>query len=533
MTKTGFWAGILPPVGVRYVYFAVFAGGMTTLAAELSAERLLGPVFGTTNLVLAGIIGLILLYLTVGYFVGGAWADRTPSKARFFQIMIVAGFALGLIPAIARPVLQAAVAAVTAFNAPVAGGALLVVLAVFAVPVTLLGCLSPFAIRLVLTDSGQSGRIAGRVYAVSTLGSLIGTFLPALVLIPRLGTHYTYVALGVFLLGVGVGGLALVDRKQALLWAALLPLLVIIGWATGQGRIKPGANVLYEGESTYNYIQVVEVEGTRYLLLNEGQGLHSVYNPDNPATYGTWDFFSVGPFFNAPPVAPADVQRAGVIGLAAGTAIKQWTLIFGPIPMDGYEIDTQIVAVGREYFDMTEPHLTVIAGDGRFQLSQRAAVYDTLAVDAYRLPYIPWQLTTVEFFTLAKAHLNPEIGSIVINVGRTPSDRRLIDAMANTLLQVFPSVYVIDVPGSFNSIVVATVQPTEAGNLAANLALLDPASQPLLVDILTRAVANLTVPGESEVVFTDDHAPLEALTNSIVVNYFLGEGLPLLLPPLN
>ncbi len=507
--------------------FSVFIAGMTTLAVELAASRLLGNVFGTSNLVWANIIGLILLYLTAGYFVGGRWADRSPRARTFYQLLCWAAFTVGLIPTAARPILLWAAEGVATLNAPVAGGSFIATLLLFIVPITLLGCVSPFAIRLSAKDVSGVGGSAGRIYGISTLGSLVGTFLPVLVLIPSIGTARTYVFFALLLLLVALVGLWRADRKRALLYAWMPLILIVLALAQARGPIKPppaGWQLKYETESAYNFIQVVERDNTRYLLLNEGQGLHSVYNPARLATGGTWDYFLVAPFFNAPPFVPADVGSLGLVGLAAGTISKQYTAVYGAIPIDGFEIDPAIVQVGREYFAMNEPNVNVVVEDGRWALAHSANSYDVIGVDAYRLPYIPPQLTTVEFFQTARAHLT-EGGALAINVGRTPSDRRLIEAMAATLSAVFPSVYVMDVPDTFNSILVATVQPTAAANLAANLAALPPAAHPLLRDALQRGLESLQPTVLSDIVFTDDVAPVEQLTNSIVINFVLGQGL--------
>ena len=507
--------------------FSVFISGMTTLAVELAASRLLGNVFGTSNLVWANIIGLILLYLTAGYFLGGRWADRSPRERTFYQLLCWAAFTVGLIPVAARPILLWAAKGVETLNAPVAGGSFVATLLLFLVPITLLGCVSPFAIRLSAKMLSGVGASSGRIYAISTLGSLVGTFLPVLVLIPSIGTTRTYLFFAGLLLVIALIGLWRVDRRRALmlLWMPLI--LVGLAVAASSGPIKPITGLIYETESAYNFIQVVERNNMRYLLLNEGQGLHSVYNPNTLTTNGTWDYFLAAPFFNAPLFAPAEVKSLGLVGLAAGTISKQYTAVFGPIPIDGIEIDPAIVQVGRDYFDMNEPNLNVIVEDGRWALAHSPNTYTVIGVDAYRLPYIPPQLTTVEFFQEARAHL-AENGALVINVGRTPSDRRLIEAMAATLHAVFPSVYVMDVPDTFNSIVVATVQPTTPANLAANLAALPPDAHPLLPYALQRGLDTLQPTVYAETIFTDDVAPVEQLTNSIVINFFLGEGLQFL-----
>ncbi len=507
--------------------FSVFISGMTTLAVELAASRLLGNVFGTSNLVWANIIGLILLYLTAGYFIGGRWADKSPRERTFYQLLCWAAFTVGLIPIAARPILLWAATGVETLNAPVAGGSFVATLLLFVVPITLLGCVSPFAIRLSAKMLSGVGASSGRIYAISTLGSLIGTFLPVLILIPSIGTTRTYLFFAGLLLLIALIGLWRVDRKRALMYLWMPLILAGLAVTASSGPIKPIAGLIYETESAYNFIQVVERGGTRYLLLNEGQGLHSVYNPNNLATNGTWDYFLAAPFFNAPPFTPADVKSLGLVGLAAGTISKQYSAVFGPIPIDGIEIDPAIVQAGRDYFNMNEPNLNVIIEDGRWALTHSPDTYTVIGVDAYRLPYIPPQLTTVEFFQEARAHL-ADNGALVINVGRTPNDRRLIEAMAATLRAVFPSVHVMDVPDTFNSIVVATVQPTTPANLAANLTALPANAHPLLRFALQRGLEALQPTVYANTVFTDDVAPVEQLTNSIVINFVLGEGLQFL-----
>ncbi|MGB2910920.1 MAG: fused MFS/spermidine synthase, partial [Anaerolineales bacterium] len=191
----------------RYIYFAVFAAGMTTLAIELSAARLLGGVFGTSNLVWASIIGLILIYLAVGYIIGGRWADRSPYSKTMFTILAWGAFTAGIAPLISRPVLRLAADAFDQLQVGVLFGSFAAVLILFSLPVTLLGTISPFAIRLSITDPQHAGRVSGQIYAISTLGSFVGTFLPVLVLIPLIGTTLTFLVFSCFLVLVALVGL--------------------------------------------------------------------------------------------------------------------------------------------------------------------------------------------------------------------------------------------------------------------------------------------------------------------------------------
>jgi spermidine synthase len=316
-------------------------------------------------------------------------------------------------------------------------------------------------------------------------------------------------------------GLALHDRRQALIHLWMPITLVGLAFFTLDGPIKASSGQIFEAESSYNYIQVIERDGIRQLLLNEGQGIHSVYTPDLTATNGTWDYFLAAPYFN-PPGEATEVKRLGLIGLAAGTISKLYSEVIGPVPIDGWEIDAEIIEVGRTLFDMTEPNLNPIVADGRWGLTHSAQQYTVIGIDAYRLPYIPWHLTTREFFEEIRAHLDPN-GVVVINIGRTPDDRRLIEAFSGTMGAVFPSVHVVDVPNTFNTIVFATMMETGPENLVANeLALVSKEAHPLLVDILHRTIQNLQPTPDSSIVFTDDLAPVEQITNSIALRFIFG-----------
>jgi predicted membrane-bound spermidine synthase len=506
-----------------YLYFTVFASGMTVLAIELTASRLLGGVFGTSNLVWASIIGLILIYLTAGYFLGGWWADRSPQAETMYTVLAWGAFTAGLVPLIARPVLRAAAQAFDLLQVGVLFGSFAAVLVLFSVPVTLLATMSPFAIRLAIGEAEQAGRVSGRIYAISTLGSFIGTFLPVLVLIPLIGTTRTYLAFSGFLVLVALVGLW---REAG--WRATLPLIwmpVVLGLLAlifSGGKIKNTQGQIYETESAYNYIQVLEQDGYRALRLNEGQGIHSMWHPMEVDFDGPWKQFLVAPFFNAPQYGPEQVESMAIVGLAAGTVARQATEVFGPIPIYGFEIDPAIIRIGRQFFDMNQPNLRAIAEDGRLGLAQSDQKFTIIAVDAYRPPYIPWHLTTVEFFQTVRERLTGD-GVVAINVGRSPTDRRLIDGLASTMSAVFPSIYIMDVPDTFNSIIYATVQPTTVENLYANLLYLytRPNVDPMLIRAMELTAAHQQPTPQEGIAYTDDLAPIEWITNNMILSFLL------------
>ena len=190
------------------------------------------------------------------------------------------------------------------------------------------------------------------------------------------------------------------------------------------------------------------------------------------------------------------------------------------MPIDGVEIDPAIVAVGRKYFNMNEPNLHVYIQDGRTFIETTHAQYDLVVIDAFQQPYIPFQLTTREFFTAVRSHLS-STGVVAINTGHTTNDFRLVQAFVNTMSQVFPSVYVFNVPGTFNSEVMATVQRTSIDTFRSNLAQF-PSTTTM------GQVASEVLPTVSQghpnggIVFTDDKAPIEQITDQLLLDYIQG-----------
>ncbi len=508
----------------------VFIAGACSLAVELSASRLLAPYFGTSLFVWANLIGLILLYLTIGYYLGGRLADRYPRPAVLYLLTIIAAFLIGLIPFISRPILFWSLSSFATYSVSVFYGSLVSVMLLFAIPMILLGCVSPFAIRLSVEQVVKSGRTAGQLYAISTAGSILGTFLPVLWLIPTIGTYRTFIVFAVSLLLISIIGLAASrigskrGRDKSSPYTSLLPILLLIPMGVAlfgtQGPIKQasgtngGGILVTERESPYNYIQVVRVGDEMQLVLNEGLGIHSIYNPHQVLTQGPWDYFMVAPYFNKPPFTQKQVHEVGVIGLGAGTLARQFTAVYGPIPIDGVEIDGTIVDLARQYFAMNEPNLHVVVQDGRYFLRTTTQQYDVIGIDAYQQPYVPFQLTTLEFFREVRAHLSPT-GVAVINAGRTCCDFRLVEALAQTMRAAFANVYIIDTQRFENSLVIGTNAPTSLDNFFINAKSL---TNPLLKSVANASIVygHMREEKNSTIYFTDDRAPVEQLIDQII-----------------
>ncbi len=517
----------------------IFTCGMAVMATEMLASRLIQPYFGDSLLIWASLIGFIIIYLTIGYYLGGRLGDRYPRPGFLYQLTGLAALAIGLVPLISNPILTLAGEGFKSVNGGLFFGSLMGIILLFAAPVILLGCVSPFAIRLLVHNVRDAGRTAGKVSSLSTFGSILGTFLPVLLFIPAVGTRNTLYIFSIVLLAFSTYGLFRANRRRAPLFgAALVAVLIVAAVFTFKIKTAPYGTLLAEKESSYNYIQVVKRDtGQVDLVLNEGHAVHSIYNPNQVLTGGPWDYYMVTPFFGNG-VKEADIKNMMMIGLGAGTVPKQLTKAYGnQLHIDGIEIDPAIIEAGRQYFDMNEPNLTATAQDGRYGLITSGGKYDIIGVDAYKQPYIPFHLTTKEFFKQVRDHLSPN-GVAVINAG-TPAvngkiDYRLAEALAHTMKQVYPNVYLINlynVSGFFNTIVVATNQPTELANFQRNIETV--VTNDLIKQVGTRALGKGSIRewtgqpldgGAMPPIFTDDWAPVERIIDQVIIDYVTGGG---------
>ena len=537
--------------GDRFLLLVVFLVGVGTLGIEMVMPRLLAPFFGTSQPIWAVVIGMTLAYLAIGYRVGGSMADRRPDERLLYRMIAWSGLLCAIIPLLARPLLSLAQYSLRNVVAGGFIGSLLVVVLLFAAPVILMATVGPFAVRLSLRRFEEgvaaAGRTAGTISAVSTLGSILGTFLTVLVLIPAIGTAGTIFLFAAFLVILGLIGLR--DGRYLLMLLAVA-ILAVAHYAL-DSTIKSAdcynCTLIAEAESDYNYIQVAKqdivydngAQDPRHILvLNEGQATHSVYrlkyrqtgNPlDLLTDGGPWDYFSVAPYVYANR-DPQSVKSFALLGSAAGSVPKQFLAIYGPqTTIDAVEIDQKIVDLGRQYFDLEDqdprfPNYHTYIQDARSWIATTDGRYDVIGMDAYHQPYIPFHLTTVEFFQQVKAHLNPQ-GVAVVNAGRPASgDDRLVNALASTMLAVFPQVYVIDTRFS-NAILIGVNEPVSDGvqNFIDNAGRMQiQALQLVMYWSLNEGrfgpVRQFNANQARYAPFTDDRAPVEQLVDGLILN---------------
>jgi len=500
----------MPPLPVL-----VFVVGTGSLGAEIAAVRLLAPYFGASTVVWANTIGIVLVALSIGYWLGGKFADRHPSIRGLCLLTLLAAGLLAIVPFAADPMLGLAVDALDSISAGAFLGSLIGVLVLVAVPVLLLGAVSPWAIRLAVQKVEEAGEIAGRLYALSTAGSLVGTLLSALVLIPLVGTRRTFLVFALAIAVVAVLGLRPLKRY------ALAPAAIVVLLALPVGALKaetdPGSEVIHEVDTEYQYARVIQrPDGSRSLELNEGHAQHSIYEPGGEVLTGdVWDGHLALPFAarTEPP------ERVAILGNAAGTTSRAYEKLFPNTKIDGVEIDPELSEIGKEYFDMTNPNLELHHEDARPFLRQTDARYDVISVDAYRQPYIPFYLTTEEFFDLVKARLAPG-GVLVVNVAHAEGQDELEKVLTATIRTAFPNIQ-RDPMKPTNTLLVASEGSVSADRLAVAAA--GPKVPDGLKQTANAAAHRLEEPLTGERTYTDDKAPVEWLIDKSIVDYAEGE----------
>ncbi|MEX2107767.1 MAG: fused MFS/spermidine synthase, partial [Solirubrobacterales bacterium] len=449
-------------------------------------------------------IGVVLVALSVGYWFGGRFADRHPHMRGLCLVVLGAALLIAAVPFAARPFLGFSVDAFETVSVGGFAGSLFGVLILVAAPVTLLGAAAPWAVRLAVGDVGHSGEVVGRLYAISTAGSLFGTMIAALLLIPLLGTQRTFLVFALALALVAAAGLG---WRFAVVPAALV---LVISLPVGTIKAADTGRVLYEAETTHQYARVVERDdGTRVLELNEGQAVHSLYRPGSHLTGDYWDGHLVLPFATrAQPPA-----RIAILGNAAGTVARAFGHFFPGTAVDAVEIDGELTELGRRFFDLRNRRMRVFEEDARPWLERSDGGYDAIMVDAYRQPYIPFYLATREFFELTRDRLAPG-GLAIVNVGHPEQSGELERVLGRTMAAAFPHVFRFPIEPT-NTLLVASDALPSADRLRDVAAGLPVELRPLAHDAAAGLAPRL--PGGE--VYTDDRAPVEWLVDASLLEY--------------
>jgi hypothetical protein len=514
---------------MRALSLLVFVVGAGSLGAEIAAARLLAPYFGDSTIIWANTIGVCLIALAVGHFVGGRFADRHPHLPGLKVLVLISAGLLSIVPLVAGPFLDLAITAFDKIEAGAFVGSLVGMLVLIALPLILIGAATPWATKLAVTDLERTGETVGRLGAIGTAGSLVGTFAASLLLIPFLGSQRTFIVLALLM--------ALVASWRMPLRTWIVPVVVALLLLVPPGTTKPaqdGDRVLDEAETLYQYARVIEhpvndgvsPAGTteRRLELNEGQAIHSVWRADTVLTDNYWDAFQVLPFaVQDPAAAPgtptAPPRRIAMLGNAGGTIARASLALFPDVQFDGVEIDGQVSEMGRKWLGMPRsPRLRVHTADARPFLRSGGyedgkGRYDLIGVDAYRQPYIPFYLTTREFFREVRDRLTRR-GVVIVNVGHPEGDDKLEKALTATMRTDFPHAVRYAMTRT-NTLIVASTAPLSAAQLARSV----PSLPAELRETADRAADELMPGLTGGPVYTDDKAPVEWLIDGSIVSY--------------
>ncbi|MGX6447249.1 spermidine synthase [Patulibacter sp. S7RM1-6] len=512
---------------MRALTVLVFVVGAGSLGAEMAAARLLAPYFGDSTIIWANTIGVVLIALAAGHWLGGRFADRHPHLTGLRILVLISAALLAVVPLVAGPFLDLAIEAFDRIEAGAFVGSLLGMLVLIAIPLVLIGAATPWATKLAVTDLETTGSTVGRLGALGTAGSLVGTFLSSLVLIPFVGTQRTFILLALAMALVASVGL------RPRFWAVTA--LIAAALLLPPGVTKPAQaddRVLDEAETLYQYARVIEhpvrdgvssgaVE--RRLELNEGQAIHSIWRKDTVLTGNYWDAFQVLPFAVADPAAPgrptAPPRSIAMLGNAGGTVARASLHYFPSVRFDGVEIDGRVTEMGRRWLGMPDdPRLTVHTADARPFLRSGGADdgdgrYDLIGVDAYRQPYIPFYLTTKEFFGEVRRRLTAR-GAVIVNIGHPEGDDKLERALTATMRTHFPSVVRWPITPT-NTLVLGTTARASAGQLRAAIPTLPADLRP----VAASAADELGGPLGGGPVYADDRAPVEWLIDGSIVSY--------------
>ncbi len=493
-----------------YLYLTEFFAGMSVMAVELGASRLLAPYFSSSQIVWTIIIGTIMIAMALGNIYGGKSADRDPNPDRLYGRIIVAAIWIALIPVLGRYLIIgiSALLVFTVNNNFLIIAAFAACMVIFVFPLFLLGTVTPSLVKYSVDSLDDNGKTVGYLNASNTIGSIIGTFVPTFVTIPAVGTSITFLAFsGILLI---LSAIYFISAKTPLKRVKKLPVgMAIFLVCCIVGRDNSFAfwqdKLVYEGESVYNYLQVAEDEEKVVLSTNVLFGVQSVYMKDDKLTGLYYDYAMAAPFMAG--VHEKKKMNVLILGMGTGTFATQCSRYFKGMHLEGVEIDEKITKLSEQYFNLPE-NVEVTTYDGRAYLAAVDQKYDVIMVDAYQDITIPFQMSSIEFFTLVKEHLT-EDGVMVVNMNMRGSKSGSInDYISDTISHVFREVYTVDVNGSTNRELFASNKEEMLKTYEENL---QKEKNEELQGMMAMVHENLKTYQPGKRLLTDDQAPVELL----------------------
>lgn len=495
-----------------FLYLTEFFAGMSVMAVELGASRLLAPYFSSSQIVWTIIIGTIMIAMALGNIYGGKSADKSPNPDKLYGRILIAAVWIALIPVAGKYIVLgiSALLIFTVNNNFLIIAAFCACMVIFVFPLFLLGTVTPSLAKYSVSSLDDSGRTVGTLGAFNTIGSIIGTFVPTFVTIPAVGTSITFLIFAGILIVLSVIYFvsSRVGYKKVIISGVIFVACCVFGH--GDSFAFWQKDLTYEGESIYNYLQVSEDDKQVSLSTNVLFGVQSVYMKDDTLTGLYYDYAMAAPLMV--PDKNSDSMEVLILGMGTGTYATQCRKYFGDMNIEGVEIDEKITKLSRKYFALPDD-INVTTYDGRAFLNASDRKYDVIMVDAYQDITIPFQMSSVEFFRLVKSHLN-ENGVMVVNMNmRGNDDGDINQYLADTISSVFGNVYTVEVDNSTNRELFASDNNDMMGVLNDNISGIKDAD---LRFMMNKVRDNSIAYNAGKLIMTDDNAPVELLGMKVI-----------------
>nr|MDD6336029.1 fused MFS/spermidine synthase [bacterium] len=496
-----------------FLYATAFFSGMSVMAVELGASRLLAPYFSSSQIVWTVIIGTIMIALAVGNVIGGRMADKRPDPSRLYTRLIIAAIWIAAIPFAGKYVIAGVSFLLALFVTKqfLVWASLVSCLALFVFPLVLLGTVSPALTKFAVGSLEENGKVVGELEALNTIGSIIGTFLPTFVTIPTVGTAMTFLIFAAVLAVLSLIYFISIRRHIVRGAAAVGLIAVLMAMPYKVTFAFWEEDIVYEGESIYNYLQVKEDAQQVILSTNVLAGVQSIWVKSGGLTDMYYDYALAGPMMAGMNAGQGGGRDVLLLGLGTGTYAKQCVTYFPGASVVGVEIDSKIATLARQYFDLPQ-QVEVVVDDGRAYLGH-AGLYDVILVDAYQDITIPFQMSSVEFFMQVRSHLKPG-GVMVVNMNmRSSREGAINDYLCDTIAQVFDYVYTCVVTNATNTVLFAC---QDGGMLERMDAAVNAMAEGELKVMMGRVRAGLERQDKGPLVLTDDKAPVELLGMRVI-----------------
>lgn len=498
-----------------YLYLTEFFSGMSVMAVELGASRLLAPYFSSSQIVWTIIIGTIMIAMALGNIYGGRSADKNPNPDRLYARIIIAAIWIALIPVVGKYIILgiSAVLVLTINSNFLVIAGFVACMVIFVFPLFLLGTVTPSLVKFTVDNLDNNGKLVGNLNAFNTIGSIIGTFVPTFISIPAVGTSVTfYIFAGILLLLAVVyflsGGKNFRKAGKVAVSSIIFLVCVLLGQNDSFAFWRD--DLTYEGESIYNYLQVYEDEREVVLSTNVLFGVQSVYEKEKSLTGMYYDYAMAAAYMSG--INDKDEVSILILGNGTGTYATQCERYFDNVKIEGVEIDQKITDLAVEYFELPED-VKVTTYDGRAYLNAIDEKYDIIMVDAYQDITIPFQMSSIEFFTLVRDHLKDD-GVMVVNMNmRGNGEGSINQYLSDTIASAFSEVYTVDVTNGTNRELFASNNPKMLEIFDSNLAV---ETEPALIRMMERVDEGLVEYQPGDKLMTDDKAPVELLGMKVI-----------------